>query len=157
MSEKRKGGFLANSIPLLDKRKAMKFIVYGLIAAILFGLIMMISRSIAQNAVTWQNLANQQNEMNYWNGLYGFNDYIQNQQNIAQIRYWMEFQDAIFMNIARVGVNIALVFILIGFLSFAVTENIDERTRRIYLIISGMILLLIMFTTFFASVIVSVA
>jgi hypothetical protein len=157
MSEKRKGGFLVNSIPLLDKRKAMKFIVYGLIAAILFGLIMMISRSIAQNAVTWQNLANQQNEMNYWNGLYGFNDYIQNQQNIAQIRYWMEFQDAIFMNIARVGVNIALVFILIGFLSFAVTENIDERTRRIYLIISGMILLLIMFTTFFASVIVSVA
>lgn len=157
MSEKRKGGFLVNSIPLLDKRKAMKFIVYGLIAAILFGLIMMISRSIAQNAVTWQNLANQQNDLNYWNGLYGFNDYIQNQQNIVQIRYWMEFQDAIFMNIARVGVNIALVFILIGFLSFAVTENIDERTRRIYLIISGMILLLIMFTTFFASVVVSVA
>ncbi|MEJ2296818.1 MAG: hypothetical protein P8Y23_18890 [Candidatus Lokiarchaeota archaeon] len=118
---------------------------------------MMISRSIAQNAATWQNLANQENEINYWNGLYGFNDYIQNQQNIARIRYWMEYQDAIFMNIARVGVNIALVFILIGFLSFAVTENIDERTRRIYLIISGMILLLIMFTTFFASVVVSVA
>ena len=157
MAEKRKGGLLVDSIPLLDKRKAMKFIVYGLIAAILFGLIMMISRSIAQNAGTWENLANQENEMNYWNGLYGYNDYIQNQENIDRIRYWMEYQDAIIMNIARVGINIALVFILIGFLSFAVTENIDERTRRIYLIIAGMILLLIMFTTFFGSVIVSVS
>jgi len=157
MSEKRKGGFLVDSIPLLDKRKAMKFIVYGLIAAILFGLIMMISRSIAQNAGSWENIANQENDMNYWNGLYGYNDYIQNQENIDRIRYWMEYQDTIFMNIARVGINIALVFILIGFLSFAVTENIDERTRRIYLIISGMILLLIMFTTFFGSVVVSVS
>jgi hypothetical protein len=157
MSEKRKGGFLVDSIPLLDKRKAMKFIVYGLVAAILFGLIMMISRSIAQNAGSWENIANQENDMNYWNGLYGYNDYIQNQENIDRIRYWMEYQDTIFMNIARVGINIALVFILIGFLSFAVTENIDERTRRIYLIISGMILLLIMFTTFFGSVIVSVS
>jgi len=157
MTEKRKSGFLVDSIPLLDKRKAMKFIVYGLIAAILFGLIMMISRSIAQNAGTWESLANQENEMNYWNGLYGYNDYIQNEQNIDRIRYWMEYQDAIFMNIARVGVNIALVFILIGFLSFAVTENIDERTRRIYLIIAGTILLLIMFTTFFGSVFVSVS
>ena len=157
MSEKRKGGFLVDSIPLLDKRKAMKFIVYGLVAAILFGLIMMISRSIAQNAGSWENIANQENDMNYWNGLYGYNDYIQNQENIDRIRYWMEYQDTIFMNIARVGINIALVFILIGFLSFAVTENIDERTRRIYLIISGMILLLIMFTTFFGSVVVSVS
>ena len=146
MGEKRKGGLLVDSIPLLDKRKAMKFIVYGLIAAILFGLIMMISRSVAQNAGTWENLADQENEMGYWNGLYGYNDYIQNQENIDRIRYWMEYQDAIFMNIARVGINIALVFILIGFLSFAVTENLDERTRRIYLIIAGMILLLIMFT-----------
>lgn len=157
MGEKSKGRLLVDSIPLLDKRKAMKFIVYGLIAAILFGLIMMISRSIAQNAGTWENLANQENEMAYWNGLYGYNDYIQNQENIDRIRYWMEYQDAIFMNIARVGINIALVFILIGFLSFAVTENIDERTRRIYLIIAGMILLLIMFTTFFGSVFVSVS
>lgn len=157
MPEKSKRSLLVDSIPLMDKRKAMKFIVYGLIAAILFGLIMMISRSIANNASSWQAIADQENYINYWSGLYGFNDYIQNQENIDRIGYWMAFQDAIFMNIARVGINIALVFILIGFLSFAVTENLDERTRRIYLIISGMILLLIMFTTLFGSVVVSVS
>ncbi len=156
MAEKRKGSRLVDSIPLMDKRKAMKFIIYGLIAAILFGLIMMISRSIADNAGSWQSIANQDNDMNYWNGLYGYNDYIRNQEEIDRIGYWMAFQDVIFMNIARVGINIALVFILIGFLSYAVAENIDERTRRIYLIISGMILLLIMFTTLFASISVTI-
>jgi len=154
MSEKRS---LADSIPLLDKRKAVKFIIYGLLVAILFGLMMMISRSIAQNASQWLNLANYENEMNYSNGAYGYAEYIQRGQQILQTYYWMTFQDAIFMNIARVGVNIALVFILIGFLSLGVAENIDERTRRIYLIIAGLILFVIMFTTFFASISISVS
>ena len=157
MPEKSKRSLLVDSIPLMDKRKAMKFIVYGLMAAILFGLIMMISRSISDNAGSWANMADQENYINYWSGLYGYNDYIQTQENIDRIQYWMGFQDVIFMNIARVGINIALVFILVGFLSFAVAENIDDRTRRIYLIISGMILLLIMFTTLFGSITVTVS
>lgn len=155
--ERKKQTRLIDNIPLLDKKKAMKFVIYGLIAAILFGLIMMISRSIAQNASSWEALANQENDMSYWNGEYGYNDYIRRQEEIDRIRYWMEFQDVIFVNIARVGVNVALVFMLIGFLSLGVSENIDERARRIYLIISGLILFVIMFTTFFASISISVS
>ena len=157
MGEERKKFSIIENIPLLDKRKAMKFIIYGLIAAILFGLIMMISRSIANNSGAWQNLALQENDIAYWNGEYGYNDYIRRQEEIYRIGYWMAFQDVIFMNIARVGVNIALVFMLIGFLSLGVAENIDERARRIYLIISGLILFVVMFTTFFASISISVA
>jgi hypothetical protein len=144
-------------LPLLDKNKATKYIIYGLLAAILFGLMMMISRSIAQNAGSWENMANQENEMNYWNGVYGYNDYIQRQEEIDQIRYWMEWQDVIFVNIARVGVNIALFFILIGFLSFAVNDKIDEKIRRICLIIAGLVLFVVMFTTFFTSISISVS
>ncbi|KKK43683.1 MAG: hypothetical protein Lokiarch_24910 [Candidatus Lokiarchaeum sp. GC14_75] len=151
-----RGGFLEN-LPSLDKKKATKFIIYGLFVAILFGLMMMISRSIAQNAGSWENLANQENDINYWNGEYGFNDYIKRQEEIDRTRYWMEWQDVIFMNIARVGVNISLFFILVGFLSFAVNDNIDEKTRRIFLIIAGLILFVIMFTTFFASITISIA
>jgi len=146
-----------NRLPLLDKNKATKYIIYGLLVAILFGLIMMISRSIAQNAQSWEYLADQENNMNYWNGLYGYNDYIQRQEEIERIRYWMEWQDVIFVNIARVGVNVALFFILIGFISFAVNDKIDDRTRRISLIIAGLILFVIMFTTFFASISISVS
>ncbi|UCD02160.1 MAG: hypothetical protein JSV23_03860 [Promethearchaeota archaeon] len=150
-------GSFFDRLPLLDKNRATKFIVYGLIVAILFGLMMMISRSIALNAGTWQNLANQENLMNYWDGVYGYNDYIRRQQEIYEITYWMQWQDVIFMNIARVGVNVALFFILIGFLSFAVNDKLDERTRRISLILAGLILFVIMFTTFFASISISVS
>jgi hypothetical protein len=144
-------------LPLMDKNKATKFIVYGLVAAVLFGLIMMISRSVAQNAATWENLENQRNEINYWNGEYGFNDFIKRQEEIDEIRYWMEWQDVIFMNIARVGVNISLIFMVIGFLSFAVNDKLDEGTRRISLIIAGLILFVIMFTTFFSAIAITVA
>ena len=146
-----------DKLPLLDKNKATKYIIYGLLAALLFGLMMMISRSIAQNAGTWYNLAYQENQINYWNGVYGYNDYIQRNEEIEETMYWMQWQDVIFMNIARVGVNISLFFILIGFLSFAVNDKIDKKTRRICLIISGLILFVIMFTTLFASISISVS
>lgn len=147
---------ILDRIPLMDKNKATKFIVYGLIVAILFGLMMMISRSIAQNASTWENLANQENDMSYWNGDYGFNDYIKRQEEIDRTRYWMEWQTVIFMNIARVGVNISLIFMTIGFLSFALNDKLDERTRRISMIIAGLILFVLMFTTFFSAISITV-
>jgi len=157
MGEVKKGekGFF-DRLPLMDKNRATKFIIYGLVAAVLFGLIMMISRSIAQNASTWENLENQRNEINYWNGEYGFNDFIKRQEEIDETRYWMEWQDVIFMNVARVGVNISLIFILIGFLSFAVNDKIDEKTRRISLIIAGLVLFIVMFTTFFSAISITV-
>ena len=157
MGEVKKGekGFF-DRLPLMDKNRATKFIIYGLVAAVLFGLIMMISRSIAQNASTWENLENQRNEINYWNGEYGFNDFIKRQEEIDETRYWMEWQDVIFMNVARVGVNISLIFILIGFLSFAVNDKIDEKTRRISLIIAGLVLFVLMFTTFFSAISITV-
>ena len=147
---------LFDKLPLLDKNRAAKFIIYGLLIAILFGLMMMISRSISVNAGQWENLANQENDLNYWNGLYGYNDYIEKQEEIDRIRYWMEYQDVIFMNIARVGVNAGLVFVVIGFLSFAVNDKIDENTRKISLIIAGLVLFMMMFTTMFSSISVSV-
>ena len=147
---------ILDKIPLMDKNKATKFIVYGLVVAILFGLMMMISRSIAQNASTWENLANQENEMSYWNGDYGYNDYIKRQEEIDRTRYWMEWQTVIFMNVARVGVNIALLFITVGFLSFALNDKIDERTRRVSMIIAGLILFVLMFTTFFSAISITV-
>ena len=157
MEKKQVKATLFDKLPLLDKNRAVKFIIYGLIIAILFGMMMMISRSISANAGQWENLANQDNEINYWNGLYGYNDYIERQEEIDSIRYWMEFQDVIFMNLARVGINIGLLFVCIGFLSFAVNDKIDENTRKISLILAGLILFMMMFTTFFSSIYVSIA
>ena len=157
MEKQKVSASLFDKLPLLDKNRATKFIIYGLFIGILFGMIMMVSRSVAANAADWEDVANQENDIAYWNGLYGYNDYIERQEEIDRIRYWMEFQDVIFMNVARVGVNIGLVFVLIGFLSFAVNDKLDEHTRRTSLIIAGLVLFFMLFTTFFSSIYVSIA
>ena len=156
MEKKQVKASLFDKLPLLDKNRAAKFVIYGIIIAILFGLMMMISRSIADNATQWATLLNQENLISYWNGAYGYNDFVEKQQEILRIQYWMSYQDVIFMNIARVGINIGLVFVLIGFLSFGINDKIDENTRKISLIIAGLVLFIMMFTTLFSSISVTI-
>lgn len=156
MEKKQVKASLFDKLPLLDKNRAAKFIIYGLLIAILFGMIMMISRSIANSALEWAAVANQENLISYWEGIYGYADFIEREQEIVRIQNWLVFQDVIFMNIARVGVNIGLIFCLIGFLSFAVNDKIDEHTRKVSLIIAGLILFMMMFTTFFSGIYIAV-
>ena len=156
MEKKQVKASLFDKLPLLDKNRAAKFIIYGLLIAILFGMIMMISRSIANSALEWAAVANQENLISYWEGIYGYADFIEREQEIVRIQNWLVFQDVIFMNFARVGVNIGLIFCLVGFLSFAVNDKIDEHTRKVSLIIAGLILFMMMFTTFFSGIYIAV-
>lgn len=149
-------GLLRNVLSL-DKKKAIKFIIYGLVVAVIFGTIMMVSRSIDNNAYSWQNLANEENLQNYNSGMYGYEAYLKRAQQIDIIGYWMQFQDVIFINIARIGVNISLVFITVGFISLGVNSDLDEKTRKICIILGGSILIVLMFTTFFTNIGISVS
>ncbi len=155
-TEERKTS-LYDMLPMMDKQRATKFLIYGLLVAIIFGTILMISKSIADYAYTWLLLENQQNEMNYMQGLYGYNDYIVKLERANLISLWMEFQVVIVGNIARIGVNVGMFFIAIGFLSFALNDKFDEKSRRIYLILAGLILFVIIFTTFFSQISVQVS
>ena len=148
---------LYDLLPIMDKEKATKFLIYGLLVAIIFGTILMISKSIADNAYTWFLIESQQNKMNYMQGLYGYNDYIVKIERANLLYYWMEFQVVIIGNIARIGVNIGLFFIVIAFFSFALNDQFDEKSRRIYLILAGAILFVIMVTTFFSQIAVQVS
>ncbi len=148
---------IVDMLPVMSKEKATKFLIYGLLVAIIFGTILMISKSIADNASVWLSLENQQNEMNYMQGLYGYNDYIVKIERALLIRYWMEYQVIIVGNIARIGVNVGLFFIVVGFLSFALNDKFDEKSRRIYLILAGAILFIIMVTTFFSQIAIFVS
>ena len=148
---------IVDMLPVMSKEKATKFLIYGLLVAIIFGTILMVSKSIADNASVWLSLENQQNEMNYMQGLYGYNDYIVKIERALLIRYWMEYQVIIFGNIARIGVNVGLFFIVVGFLSFALNDKFDEKSRRIYLILAGAILFVIMVTTFFSQIAIIVS
>jgi hypothetical protein len=149
-------GLISNILDL-DKKRAMKFIIYGLIVAIIFGTVMMVSRSINDNSYSWEDLANEENIQNYNNGLYGYEEYLKRAEEIDLIAYWMRIQDVIFINISRVGVNISLLFIAIGFIGLGVNSDLDERTKRISLIIGGIILIVLMFTTFFTNIEIDVS
>jgi len=117
----------------------------------------MISKSIADNAYEWYLIEEQQNLMNYMQGLYGYNDYIEKIERATLLRYWMDYQVVIVGNIARIGVNIGLFFIVIAFFSFALNDQFDEKSRRIYLILAGAILFIIMVTTFFSQIAIQVS
>ena len=156
MGEDRKKS-LYDMLPMMDKERATKFLIYGLLVAIIFGTVLMISKSIADNAYTWFLLESQQNEMNYMQGLYGYNDYIVKAERANLIYYWMEYQVVIIGNIARIGVNIGMFFIAIAFASFALNDKFDEKSRRIYLVLAGLILFVIIFTTFFSQISVQVS
>jgi hypothetical protein len=156
MGEDRKKS-LFDMLPMMDKERATKFLIYGLIVAILFGTILMISKSIADNAYTWFLLETQQNEMNYMEGLYGYNDYIVKLERANLWYYWMEYQVVIVGNISRIGVNIGMFFIAIAFLSFALNDKFDEKARRIYLVLAGLILFVIIFTVFFSQISVQIS
>jgi len=147
---------LYDLLPIMDKEKATKFLIYGLLVAIIFGTILMISKSIADNAYTWFLIESQQNEMNYMQGLYGYNDYIEKIERSTLLYYWMDFQVVIVGNIARIGVNIGLFFIVVAFFGFALNDKFDEKSRRIYLILAGAILFVIMVTTFFSQIAVQI-
>ena len=148
---------LYDLLPIMDKEKATKFLIYGLLVAIIFGTILMISKSIADNAGIWLNIEIQQNEINYMQGLYGYNDYVEKLERAYLLSYWMRFQVVIVGNIARIGVNIGLFFIVIAFFSFALNDQFDEKSRRIYLILAGTILFVIMVTTFFSQIAVQIS
>ena len=148
---------LYDLLPIMNKEKATKFIIYGLLVAIMFGTILMISKSISDNAYTWFLIESQQNEMNYMQGLYGYNDYVEKIERATLLYYWMDFQVVIVGNIARIGVNIGLFFIVVAFFSFALNDQFDEKSRRIYLILAGAILFVIMVTTFFSQIAIQVS
>lgn len=148
---------LYDMLPIMDKEKATKFLIYGLLVALIFGTILMISKSIADNAYTWFLIENQQNELNYMQGLYGYNDYIEKLERATLLYYWMDYQVVIVGNIARIGVNIGLFFIVVAFFSYALNDQFDEKSRRIYLILAGAILFVIMVTTFFSQIAVQIS
>jgi len=148
---------LVDRILNIDHKKATKFIFYGITIAIIFGTIALVSRSISSNATNWQNYMTNKNNYDYWSGLIGYQEYLERSKEIAIQAEFMKFQVAIFANIARIGVNIGLLLVLIGFLGYSAQKEFDSRYRLISLIIAGVITVVMMFTLMFSNITVNIA
>jgi len=148
---------LLNDLPQMDRKKATKLVIQGLVIAIVFGTALIASRSIAANANAYLNMANQQNSMNYWSGSISYNDYIEQQQQNQYTSYIMVYQYTIVGNIVRIGVELGLVLMVIGFFGLAMNDTVDDRSRRIMLAFACLVLFVIMFTTFFTAISISIS
>ena len=136
-----------DDLAFIDKKKATKFIIYGIIVALLFGIVAALSSSLDSNATQWENLQDQENNMNYWIGQYGYGEYVERREEIDQTANWLRFQDAILVNVARIGVYLGFLFVFLGFVGFAMNEDMDEKTRIISLIVAALIILSIIGNT----------
>ncbi len=140
----------------IDHNKATKLIIGGMIVAIIFGTAALISDSIARNASDWENYQLHENDMGYWRGEYGYQEYLERDREIYSKADWMRFQEAIFENIARVGVNIGLICVMIGFIGYSADKELDEKKRRLSFILAALIIVVVMFTALTTGVTISV-
>lgn len=142
---------LIDSIIDMDQRTATRIIVKGFLIAVIFGTVLLTSRSVMNNADTWMAMKYQENRMNYWEGEYGLQEFRERQEDIDYQYQWMRYQYVILGTIARLGVNLAMVLVVIGFLGLASNKEQDSKYRLMALVFGGLILLIMMFTTFFTN------
>ncbi len=145
-----KTGFI-DKLMNMDRDESMRLIIRGLILSIIFGTLLMTSRQINANANTWRDIKNQQNSMAYWDGEISYTEYTERQQEINLHRDYMRYQFVIFGNIFRALVNLALIFVVLGFIGLSRTHE-DDKVRALSIMIAGVVLFVIMLTTMFSNI-----
>nr|MDO8115835.1 hypothetical protein [Candidatus Sigynarchaeota archaeon] len=136
----------------MDKSKAIRLVIYGLILVMICLAVMSVSRAVAGQAYTWRDLMNAENQNNYWGGLYGMSEYLERMYDITKTYNWMLFQQVIFVNAGRVGLYISLIVMVVGFFGLALNSTMDQKTRLIFLILASVILIIMLFGVFFSSI-----
>ncbi len=141
----------------IDHKKATKWLIKGMIIAIIFGAMALISKSISDNAANWYNWQYNIIENNLNSGLFGYDEFLRMVNDLDATRYWMQFQKAIFGNIARIGVDIGLIWVLLGFIAYAGNKDLNDKMRLISLILAGIVVAVIMFTSLFNNISVTIS
>ncbi len=123
-----------------------------MVIAIIFGAIALTSKSIAANANDWY----------YWQ--YHIYESSLNKGQITNVeftklvieidisRYWMQYQEVIFGNIARIGVDFGLILVFIGFIAYTGNKDLNDKIRLLSLILAGIVITVIMFTSLFTGI-----
>jgi hypothetical protein len=141
----------------IDHDTATRFIIVGLIVAVVFGIFALTSRSLAANATQWTNIQNQQALLDFWAGKIDLAEFDEIAANIAKDSNQMQYQQVIFGTIARLGVDIALIFVMIGFVAYASNDRFDDKMKKLSLTLAGVILVVLLFTTLFSNIAVNIA
>ena len=142
------GRSFIDNVSTMDAKKAMRLIVYGILIAIIFAAIGLISMNLDANSTSVYNLLESQRLIDYNNGLISYEEFLSRGISNSNLRYWLQTQDIWIVPIARIGGLIAVFLITVSFLSLGLNDRIEEKSRRAYLIIGGIAtIFLIMYIT----------
>ena len=141
----------------MDQDKAAKYVGIGILVAIVFGSVLMVSKSVYTMAEDWRTAANDKATNDYDLGFISAAQRDLIQAENWKIFYNMRVQGLWVTNIAKVIVNLGLLLVFIGFVGLGLNASADEKTRRLFLTIAAIIIFIMLFTTFFAGVTVIVA
>jgi hypothetical protein len=141
----------------IDHDTATRFILVGLVVAVVFGIAGLTSRSLAANAVQWTTIQNQQALLDFWSGKIDYHEYDVITAYIIKSSNQMVLQQAIFGNVCRLGVDVSLIFVMIGFLAYANSDRLNDKMKLLSLIIGGVIVTVLLFTTLFTNIAVNIA
>ncbi len=156
VAEKNKKRDIWDKLIDMDRRKATKFIIGGMIIAIIFGTIALISDSLANNAYDWEYYKLHENDLGYWRGEYGYQEFLERDREIYAQADWLRFQEAIFENLARIGVNFGLIFVMVGFIGYSADEDMDPKKRQLSFLLAALVITVVMFSALSTGITISV-
>ena len=154
--EKEKVVDLWDKLINMDRRKATKFIIGGMIVAMIFGTMGLISVSLANNSYDWENYMLHENDLGYWRGDYGYQEFLERDREIYAQADFLRFQEVIFENIARIGVNFGLICVMIGFIGYSADEDMDPKKRQLSFLLAALIITIVMFTALSTGVTINI-
>ncbi len=135
-----------DEIPEMDKKRALKYIVRGIILVVIFGMVMLASSAVSGYSDTWGEIQREENSRNYWDGDYGYDEYTERDHDISQTERWMTYQSMFFLIVGRLGIYLGFLSVFIGLLGFVTNEKLDQRTRWTCLILAGVIIVAMLLT-----------
>jgi hypothetical protein len=127
-----------------NTHKAGLFIMVGVIMAIIFGSILLISTALNDNADEWRTYERGLVTDLFDDGEITAEERDQRYDQIDDMRDWMEIQDFYVYLFAPLFINLGLIFITIGFIGFGINNSLEERTRRASILIAAAIIFIVL-------------
>lgn len=131
-----------------SRAKKIKRLRNGMILAIIFGSLFVTSQLLNTANQNWYLLESQRLSIEYGNGDLTYEEYDNLRDNTTLTMYTNQWSISIFQVVARAGVFITFIFVIIGLISIVLDESFSKKMRRLALGLAGVMVLLILFPLF---------
>ena len=134
-----------------DEKRKIKYIKICVIITMIIGTVFVVSQAGADLSMADFNYSRQKLSMLYDEGSITSEEYYDRRDQLyldVYLDLWVISNISFY---AKIGLNIAFIFVIIGFLSITVDRNFNNKTRRISLIIACVFIIFGLYSIFIPS------